>query len=174
MKINQLVDPFIPTDFMNPNSFLALNREFYCTCCCLDRPLMTCHYGNIANPQIGHISEPFTCCDCAPWIYVKGKTGEIIFSISTPYCQCGICCRHGCCGPFYDVKLFIGRGSGDPKINPVGHIFKPQVGCQGVFTNADNYELMFPNDATPEEKILLISATLFMDYQYFERPKNNN
>lgn len=174
MKVNLIRDPISPPDFTSENSFAALNREYYCTCCSSNRPVLTCHYGNIKNPIFGSIIEPFTCCDCSPWIHVRNKLNEVIFTINTICCQCGISCRHCCCGPFYDVKLFIGRGPGDPKINPCGFIHKPKTGCQGVFTNADNFEIEFPKDATAEEKLLLIFATLFMDYQYFEEPKNSN
>ena len=37
-----------------------------------------------------------------------------------------------------------------------------------VITDADNFEITFPNDATVVDKFNLISAVLMIDYQYFE------
>ena len=42
------------------------------------------------------------------------------------------------------------------------------------YTNADSYTVQFPNKATPEEKMLLIVASLMIDYQYFEKKMDDD
>ena len=37
-----------------------------------------------------------------------------------------------------------------------------------VVTDADSYQVSFPAGATAEDKLLLISLGLMIDYQYFE------
>ena len=37
-----------------------------------------------------------------------------------------------------------------------------------MFTNADSYTADFPADADWESKALLLAATVFIDYRYFE------
>ena len=38
-----------------------------------------------------------------------------------------------------------------------------------MFSIADNYSIILPNNSTPEEKVLLTIAGIMIDYQYFER-----
>ena len=42
-----------------------------------------------------------------------------------------------------------------------------------VVTDADSYKVTFPQDASPNDKILLIALGLMIDYQYFETDADN-
>ena len=43
------------------------------------------------------------------------------------------------------------------------------------FTNADNFEVTFPFDASPEDKLLMIGTALMIDYRFYnEDPAENN
>ena len=37
-----------------------------------------------------------------------------------------------------------------------------------ITTDADNYEVTFPPNASPEEKLLILGATMMIDYRYYE------
>lgn len=37
-----------------------------------------------------------------------------------------------------------------------------------MFTNADNYAVIFPSNATFNDKALFIAATILLDFRYFE------
>lgn len=37
-----------------------------------------------------------------------------------------------------------------------------------IYSDADNYEVNFPSEATAEEKLLILGSTLLIDYKYFE------
>lgn len=51
----------------------------------------------------------------------------------------------------------------------VGYIQKEWAGFgKEMFTNADNFTLMFPPDATAETRAVLIAATLFVDLIHYE------
>lgn len=39
---------------------------------------------------------------------------------------------------------------------------------KNTFGDADNFSLVFPDNATKEDKALLLAATLMLDYMYFE------
>ena len=44
-----------------------------------------------------------------------------------------------------------------------------------MITNADSYLINFPSKATPADKLLLITAGLMIDYQFFENsPESPN
>lgn len=37
-----------------------------------------------------------------------------------------------------------------------------------VFSDADNFSLIFPESSTPEERVLLMGGLILMDFSYFE------
>lgn len=61
---------------------------------------------------------------------------------------------------------------------PVGTIKKKCQGIQELVTDADTFILTFPDNASPEEKLMLIGAVLLLDYRYYEdngcEDDNNN
>jgi len=40
-----------------------------------------------------------------------------------------------------------------------------------MVSDANNFTIYFPNNATEEDKALVMSAVLFLDYRYFEEEK---
>ena len=58
----------------------------------------------------------------------------------------------------------------------VGSIVKKTATVSELLTSADSYQITFPANALPNEKLLLIIAGLMIDYQYFEEKagENNN
>jgi len=52
----------------------------------------------------------------------------------------------------------------------VSAIQKKTAGCcASAMSLADNYAITFPSNCTVEDKALLLAATLFADYQWFEK-----
>lgn len=54
----------------------------------------------------------------------------------------------------------------------VWKIVKHSTWVQALMSDADNYELFFPLDATPNQKLTLVGAALMIDYQFFEENPN--
>ena len=80
--------------------------------------------------------------------------------------QCGFCCRRGC-SKYNKVDCIIREGGKNG--NPVGKITKRATqNLMEIAGDADTYDIEFPRDATPDEKLTLIMAGLFIDYRYFE------
>lgn len=51
----------------------------------------------------------------------------------------------------------------------VTRLIKTGVGCmKSCVSDSDNFHLGFPDDANEIDKALLLAATLFIDYMYFE------
>lgn len=152
------------------NIFCVVNKPYVCTCYCCGRPEMT---GNFkSGMSFGSVYVPFSCYD--PVVQVKNSHGEVNYSITTEYCKCGFYCRGGC-GMFEPITLpiFVGENC-DAKnfLNACGKIIKHSMGLQALFSDADNYEVIFPNNCTPEDKLGFILATLMIDYCYFEQKQN--
>ena len=53
--------------------------------------------------------------------------------------------------------------------NIVGSIKKLSANVGEFFTKADSYQITFPPNATPADKLLLIITGLMLDYQNFEK-----
>ena len=43
-----------------------------------------------------------------------------------------------------------------------------------MISDADNYSVVFPEHATREDKALILSGAVFIDYMYFETNGNQN
>ena len=113
------------------------------------------------NTRLGKIVEPWTCCD--PTFDVFNGVGQQKYTIRAVCCQCGLLCNK-CSEVKFDIFSTFNSNEG-----PVGSITKKFSGLlQEMFTDADNFEVIFPNDATPEDKLMLIGATLMIDFRHFE------
>ena len=105
------------------------------------------------NKKFGKIIEPFKCCD--PTYTYENFSGERKYSIIASCCQLGLCCKKCAETTFYIYNEFHTKDF-TPK-NSVGKITKKFSGClKEALTDADNFEIEFPNDATPEDKMMLI------------------
>lgn len=147
-----------------------LERPFKCTCFCLERPEMT---AIIQNNSIGKVREPFSCCD--PLYHLINNKNEVRFKICANCCQCGLICRNSC-GRCAEVDFPIYPGNSDTfsNENSVGSIKKVFSGMQELVSDATNFKIQFPQNATPEEKLLLISTTLMIDFRHFEDTPGEN
>jgi hypothetical protein len=116
---------------------------------------------------LGKVYEPCTCCD--PLFYVYDSNQILRWKIHTEYCQCGVCYRGGI-GRCHEVIFPIYPSSVeefDPKFSN-GFVKKRFGGLKDLYTDADDFELHFPETATPEERFMLIGAVLMIDYNYYE------
>ena len=148
-------------DFNAP--FVDIRKPFKCTCMCLERPEMLIKYGS-NNQPLGRIKQPFTCCD--PIFSTYDNTGNKRYTIHADCCQCGLICANNFCGKLSEVIFHIYNN--DNLSHPCGSITKKSANIGELVTSADSYQITFPPDATPEDKMVLISAGLMIDYQFFE------
>ena len=139
--------------------FINVDKPCKCACCCFCRPYMDVRLADNGQ-QLGIISEPCTCCDVD--MEVLDTAGNLRYDINGDCCQLGLCC-----GP--SLKK-LANVNFEIKENgyTVGAIKKLTSSLGEFFTKADSYEVVFPEKATPSEKLLLILATLMIDYQNFE------
>ena len=139
--------------------FINVDKPCKCACCCFCRPYMDVRLADNGQ-QLGIISEPCTCCDVD--MEVLDTAGNLRYDINGDCCQLGLCC-----GP--SLKK-LANVNFEIKENgyTVGAIKKLTSSLGEFFTKADSYEVVFQEKATPSEKLLLILATLMIDYQNFE------
>ncbi len=170
-NIKHMSNMNIDNDYQS-NIFAVMNKPYKYTCYCLARPEMTGHYKGVEGPRFGKIYQPYTYCD--PVFHVMNNIGQIIYSITTDCCKCGFCCRGGC-GMFEPITFHIFKGENcDSKMINLacGKIIKHSMGIQSLLSDADNFEVFFPNECSPEEKLTFIGAALMIDYMFFEENPN--
>eukprot|EP00744_Colponema_vietnamica_P004827 GILI01007151.1.p1 GENE.GILI01007151.1~~GILI01007151.1.p1 ORF type:complete len:331 (+),score=97.10 GILI01007151.1:76-993(+) len=139
--------------------FLRLHRPFTCTFLCLARPYLDVFEQDQAGSRIGRVVQPFTCCNHEFNVFDQSET--LVYTIWGNCCQCGFL-NWPCC---MEVEFEI-RKHGEP----VGKIRREFPGCgKAMATDADSFVIHFPADASPQHKALLISATFFIDFRFFEK-----
>jgi len=125
------------------------------------------------NRKVGKVYEPFKCCD--PNFNVYNENNELKYIISGECCQCGILCKT--CGKCYETyfHIFDAKNSSRDPNHSVGKIIRRIPGViKMMFTDADNYDVIFPVNASAYEKLMIIGATLMIDYRFFEDEGGNN
>jgi hypothetical protein len=120
-------------------------------------------YNKTTNQKIGRVVEPFKCCD--PTFQIFNCAEQQKYNIIANCCQCGLFCKK-CAETKFDIFSNFSNNEGS---TPAGSITKKFSGLiQELFTDADNFEIFFPEDATPEDKLMIIGTTLMIDYRHFE------
>lgn len=120
-------------------------------------------YNKSTNQKIGRVYEPFKCCD--PTLQIFNGAEQLKYTIVANCCQCGFFCKN-CAETRFEI---FSKFSQNDNSTPVGSITKKYSGfTKEFFTDADNFEIFFPDDATPEDKLMIIGTTLMIDYRHFE------
>lgn len=157
------------------NMFMWLERECVCFCFCMNRPEMIVNInypddegkGRKPATRIGRIEWPFLCCSIGLNIY--DKDNKLKFKIAGECCQAGIICKGYPCKSCQEVFLNIYDANG----NELTPLTKWSKGClKSAISDADNFSVVFPQNSTPEDKALIFSSVLMLDYCYFEDKGN--
>ena len=144
------------------DGFLVLHKECSFTCCCGNRPLMEVYFTEHRKDPgdyLGKIVNPFKCCN--PELQVFNSKNDLKYIIEVDCCQLGFWCQLQCkpCLVVHFEIIDAGR-------NPTnGKLMKT---CEGSINDPDNMSLVFPQNATKEDKALLMSALIMIDFMYFE------
>lgn len=139
---------------------------FSCFCACCSRP--TFHVDTLIEP-LGKIIETRTTCD--PVLTVADINNDIIYTISTSGTNCGYCCRDQCCDNrrCASCEFFIYDGAME---NKLGEIKKDHKSGKKMMPDYDQLKIIFPPGISCQDKILLVSAGLVVEYLYFQNFSN--
>jgi hypothetical protein len=108
----------------------------------------------ITNQQLGKVKRDFAICEKNMSVY--DETGKLVYRIISPFC---------------DFWTFHIEKNG----TRVGEIKKKWSGFIKEFiSDADNFGIQYPQQATPKDKALIFAATFLIDFLYFETNGNNN
>lgn len=153
------------------NRFAEFDRPYKCTCCNFNRPELNVFMSKSdTNPEhkvIGKIWEPYSCSRVL--VNVNDEHREI-YRFDIDRTQPGISCRAFTCGAIESVDFPIinidnnGVGIIDGEIKRMGRTYDEAV----IGSDADCYDIIFPKNATAEQKFLILATSLLIDFRYFE------
>ena len=157
------------TDFTRDN-FASFSKPFQLSGCFCSVKMSSKYFQGL---PFGSIIQEWSLCD--PVIKVLNTSGEIVYTVTTDCCKCSYFFR-GSCGMFKPVTFYIfsGKYGNSKKSNLAsGKIEKNIMGIQSFISDSDNFEILFPPEATEEDKMNLIGVGLMIDYIYFEENPNS-
>ena len=140
---------------------------FLCACC--TRPTFNI-FINEGNEKIGYIREIRIACD--PTLNVFSKYDTLKYTISGSCCQCGYCCKDLCCGMCNSATFSIYNGADDKKEKPEGTISKIKFSGNKVKPDYEQSTIVYPIQASCEDKVLILAAALFIQILYFQNINN--
>eukprot|EP01016_Furgasonia_blochmanni_P008246 TRINITY_DN13323_c0_g2_i2.p1 TRINITY_DN13323_c0_g2~~TRINITY_DN13323_c0_g2_i2.p1 ORF type:complete len:339 (-),score=40.71 TRINITY_DN13323_c0_g2_i2:89-1045(-) len=158
--------------------FLFMEKKFQCTLFCINRPFLSVYLNErppakndeilppimgASGPLLGKIRSPFTLLDYA--LEVINDKDEVRYKIIGPCCQLArwLPCPCDACQRMHFI-VYDATGTKE-----LGRLDRLQPGCLKALTStADNFALPYPEDATPEDRALLMAAVIFLDYRFFE------
>ncbi len=155
-------------------SWALIDRPFQCTCYCCCRPEMNVKLRTGQN--IGRVTEPWGACSIL--VDVFNSQDQLKYQIDRSCCEAAIMCRNDICGAMTSIDFPIlatdpsGSGSKlqDGNIERKGRNIVKAL----MDSDADCFDVVFPRTATPEEKLLIITTVLMLDFRYFEETKDDD
>lgn len=157
---------------------LTAVREFRCPsggckCCCYQEIMVSS-----GGTDLGGAKEK--CYFCVPQFNIYDSSGQDIYIVHPPTCCGGVCvncctegnpcCGRGCCKvPFWIFDISQKGNTGGSDAAMLGKILKvPKSIMTEIFTDANAFELHFPNDASAERKALVAGSALLVNSNFFE------
>ena len=149
----------------NINNYFDIIKPFKCPCSKYCRPILEIYFN---SNKFGYITEPNTFC-CDPVFEIYNNKNELKYKFYNNCCQTGFIFSNLRCGQCCDVDIpiYIGKEN-EFSNNNVGIIKKfNDENYNGIVTNTSSYNIKFPDDASAEDKILLLMGVILMDYRYY-------
>jgi len=152
-----------------------------CKCCCYQQM----SFFNESHQEIGEIKEDFYFC-AVPSFTISDNQKKPVFQVQMPTCCAGLCVNvfaEGCCNcriPFYIYPAgttepgseLISNNKDEKGEQQMAQITKVWAGLGAeMFTDADKFDLLYPNGATPDQKAMLLGTVFFLNMNFFEKQK---
>lgn len=146
-----------------------LDRPASFTVCCCCRPVA--HMYDTEGNDIGSVRDP---CDCTGGINVEinDPDGNTLLTMGSGCCPLGFWCPLPWCPSTRDINMpIIDYASGQE----VGRLTKRVPGMFKfiVAPDVDDYHVEWQGVQDPKQRALLMAATMFLDFRYFNDNTND-
>jgi hypothetical protein len=147
-----------------------------CKCCCYQSAKFSS-----GGVPLGSIEEE--CFFCVPSFKINDGNGKPVYRVHPPTCIAGMCpaiCTEGnpctskgCCKvPFWVFDADQKQTNGT-KVDHLSKIVKlPKSFGTELFTDADAFDVIFPDNATVNQKAMLVGSSIFLNAVFFEGQNN--
>lgn len=150
---------------------LSMFRECKCTCLCFNRPELVVYYTEgKRNDYLGKVVDTWDCMHHS--FQVIDAHGAVRYTIQANCCQCGLCCKCPC-EPCEKVVFELWSGQMAKMEGQILKLGKRNI-LQNMLSNADNFSIPFPPGSTWQDRSLLLSAVLMIDFMLFEEKQESN
>jgi hypothetical protein len=155
---------------------LAMHRPMACNagackCCCYQTMTMT-----TGGRALGKIEE--LCWVCIPRMMITDSNGANLYKVHPPTCCGGMCvdicsegnpcCGKGCCKIAFHIFPADQKDT-DNGAPHAGKIVKvPKSIMSEMFTDAEAFDVSFPEGSTSEQKALIAASSVFINANFFE------
>lgn len=148
-------------------AFANFQKPFKCTMCCLCRPEINVSINGNGQP-VGKIKHICTVCD--PTFDVYNATTGLKYVVAADCCQCALWCSGFWAKTSRGVFEILDAGTKQR----CGTITKEPANMAELVTDADSYNVIFPNNADANDKFLLMGLAILIDYSFFETDANED
>lgn len=163
------------------SEIFSMHRPMKCLpgcakCCCYQEMTFSAN-----DEKFGKVEE--LCWYCVPRMMITDANGQPLYKLHSPTCCMGMCVNccaegnpcfgKGCCKvPFHIFPASqVDTDNGTPEI---GKIVKVPKGLAiELLTDAEAFDITFPDDATPEQKAIIAGTTIFLNAGFFEKDGND-
>jgi len=153
---------------MDGQEILKMERPYrgrkggvFCCCCNFCFQVVRVYSGSgTADPgkKLGYVREEYSFFQ--PELSIYDENDNKVYKLI------GGCCS--CCG-YYGIKIYDRHGETSSSQEHVGVIQKQWSGlAKELFTDADNFFITFPPNATAGERSVLLAALFLVDFLFFE------
>ena len=142
--------------------FAVLEKSYTCSLCCCKRPEIIIKNRD-KNTILGKICIPCSMGDTTYEIY--NSKYKLKYIIDGDYCQTGILLMKNCCCCFPEASFEIYDSNNKNQI--LGSIQRIPAKYENFMHVLDCYEIIFPTEASGEDRFLLICAVFAIEYQIF-------
>jgi len=154
---------------------IEMERACVFTFFCFNRPKLVVNL--IMDGQkmlLGTIEDNFNICNLRFSYSIYGSNGMLRYKIAGCCLQCGIvcdciCCCCCCADGYKKAEFSIWDEAAQDYVGTVRRRGKGWV--KNCRNDADNISVTFPQEATFEDRALLVCLGMFIDYMLFESGK---
>ena len=159
---------------------VVMERPFKCTCLCIQRPVIHVKHNTLG--YFATVRNPFAVCSreftVGPPVDDGNMHGAVAaavagappggwYRVHGTICQPAFWCSLPC-GECSKLRFEIFHADDTAMAKPIGQLHRVFPGClKSIATDADNYTIEYPVDATPLQKAALASTTVLLDFIMF-------
>ena len=143
-------------DHDNPKDPIMIIKR-NCRPSCFPLCLQSVQVHDSAGLLIGSIHQRFRCWTLCGMFDVMNENEEVVYTVYTPCILTTLCCTEAVFAVYNTEEEEVGSITKE-----FGNVVKEAL------TDSDKFKVIFPEDANPKMKAVLLAAVILFDYLFYE------